>query len=75
MGAFYCAICRQTDFSGKGHIFGKSHQAKLKVVLVKFLEKVSNVLAKIYVRLLKTREVRYALTDRHKSTCLVSISC
>ncbi|XP_053340692.1 coiled-coil domain-containing protein 84 [Clarias gariepinus] len=40
MGAFYCAICRQTDFSGKGHIFGKSHQSKLKVVLVKFLDKV-----------------------------------
>ncbi|XP_012677466.2 coiled-coil domain-containing protein 84 [Clupea harengus] len=40
MVAFYCAVCRQSDFSGKGHIFGKSHQAKLKVVLVKFLEKV-----------------------------------
>ncbi|KAK2816516.1 hypothetical protein Q7C36_022787 [Tachysurus vachellii] len=40
MGAFYCAICRQTDFSGKGHIYGKSHQSKLKVVLVKFLDKV-----------------------------------
>lgn len=40
MGAFYCAICRQTSFSGKGHIFGKSHQSKLKVILVKFLEKV-----------------------------------
>nr|XP_055056362.1 coiled-coil domain-containing protein 84 [Misgurnus anguillicaudatus] len=40
MGAFYCAICRKTDFSGKGHIFGKSHQSKLKVVIVKFLEKV-----------------------------------
>ncbi|XP_076130826.1 centrosomal AT-AC splicing factor isoform X1 [Alosa pseudoharengus] len=40
MGAFYCAVCRQTDFTGRGHVFGKSHQAKLKVVLVKFLEKV-----------------------------------
>ncbi|XP_060769316.1 coiled-coil domain-containing protein 84 isoform X4 [Neoarius graeffei] len=40
MGAFYCAVCRQTDFSGKGHIYGKSHQSKLKVVLVKFLDKV-----------------------------------
>ncbi|XP_035382846.1 coiled-coil domain-containing protein 84 isoform X2 [Electrophorus electricus] len=40
MGAFYCAVCRQTDFSGKGHIYGKSHQCKLKVVLVKFIEKV-----------------------------------
>ncbi|XP_063060036.1 coiled-coil domain-containing protein 84 [Engraulis encrasicolus] len=40
MGPFFCAICRQTDFNGKGHVFGKSHQAKLKVVIVKFLEKV-----------------------------------
>ncbi|XP_046695906.1 coiled-coil domain-containing protein 84 isoform X2 [Silurus meridionalis] len=40
MGAFYCSICRQTDFSGKGHIYGKSHQSKLRVVVVKFLEKV-----------------------------------
>lgn len=41
MGAFYCSICRKTDFTGKGHIHGKSHQSKLKVVLVKFMEKVS----------------------------------
>ncbi|XP_069562658.1 centrosomal AT-AC splicing factor [Brachyistius frenatus] len=40
MGAHYCAICRQTTFSGKGHIFGKSHQSRLRVVLLKFLEKV-----------------------------------
>ncbi|KAI7812387.1 putative coiled-coil domain-containing protein 84 [Triplophysa rosa] len=40
MGAFYCSICMKTDFTGKGHIYGKSHQSKLKVVLVKFLEKV-----------------------------------
>ncbi|XP_071753816.2 centrosomal AT-AC splicing factor [Centroberyx gerrardi] len=40
MGAFYCATCRQTSFSGKGHIFGKSHQSRLRVVLLKFLEKV-----------------------------------
>ncbi|XP_018610670.1 centrosomal AT-AC splicing factor isoform X2 [Scleropages formosus] len=40
MDAFYCAVCRQTSFAGKGHRYGKSHQAKLKVVLVKFLEKV-----------------------------------
>ncbi|KAF7648248.1 hypothetical protein LDENG_00159880 [Lucifuga dentata] len=40
MGAYYCAICRQTTFSGKGHIFGKSHQSRLRVVLLKFLEKV-----------------------------------
>ncbi|XP_071339529.1 centrosomal AT-AC splicing factor [Trachinotus anak] len=40
MGAFYCAICRQTTFNGKGHIFGKNHQSRLRVVLLKFLEKV-----------------------------------
>ncbi|XP_062272959.1 coiled-coil domain-containing protein 84 [Scomber scombrus] len=40
MGAFYCAICRQTTFTGKGHIFGKNHQSRLRVVLLKFLEKV-----------------------------------
>ncbi|XP_051552142.1 centrosomal AT-AC splicing factor-like isoform X2 [Myxocyprinus asiaticus] len=40
MGAFYCSICRKTDFSGKGHIYGKSHQSKLKIVIVKFMEKV-----------------------------------
>ncbi|XP_067293916.1 coiled-coil domain-containing protein 84 isoform X2 [Pseudorasbora parva] len=40
MGAFYCSICKKTDFSGKGHIHGKSHQSKLKVILVKFMEKV-----------------------------------
>ncbi|XP_043096380.1 coiled-coil domain-containing protein 84 isoform X2 [Puntigrus tetrazona] len=40
MGAFYCSVCRKTDFSGKGHIYGKSHQSKLKVILVKFTEKV-----------------------------------
>lgn len=40
MGAYYCAICRQTTFSGKGHIFGKNHQSRLRVVLLKFLEKV-----------------------------------
>ncbi|KAM7017617.1 centrosomal AT-AC splicing factor [Tautogolabrus adspersus] len=40
MGAHYCAICRQTTFNGKGHIFGKNHQSRLRVVLLKFLEKV-----------------------------------
>lgn len=40
MGAFYCALCRQTTFGGKTHIFGKSHQSRLRVVLLKFLEKV-----------------------------------
>ncbi|XP_026176613.1 centrosomal AT-AC splicing factor isoform X2 [Mastacembelus armatus] len=40
MGAYYCAICRQTTFKGKAHIFGKNHQSRLRVVLLKFLEKV-----------------------------------
>ncbi|XP_013867182.1 centrosomal AT-AC splicing factor isoform X2 [Austrofundulus limnaeus] len=41
MGAYYCAICKQTTFSGgKKHIFGKSHQSRLRVVLLKFTEKV-----------------------------------
>uniref|UniRef100_A0A1A7WJI1 Coiled-coil domain containing 84 n=1 Tax=Iconisemion striatum TaxID=60296 RepID=A0A1A7WJI1_9TELE len=40
MGAHYCAICKQTTFSGKKHIFGKSHQSRLRVVLLKFTEKV-----------------------------------
>jgi len=46
MGAFYCSICGKTDFSGKGHIHGKSHQSKLKVILVKFMDKVSVLLTK-----------------------------
>lgn len=40
MGTFYCSVCKQTTFSGKSHIFGKSHQSRLRVVLLKFLEKV-----------------------------------
>ncbi|KAM9811039.1 centrosomal AT-AC splicing factor [Neosynchiropus ocellatus] len=40
MGAHYCAICRQTSFNGKSHIFGKTHQSRLRVVLLKFFEKV-----------------------------------
>ncbi|XP_054467623.1 coiled-coil domain-containing protein 84 [Anoplopoma fimbria] len=40
MGAYYCSICRQTTFTGKGHIHGKNHQSRLRVVLLKFLEKV-----------------------------------
>ncbi|KAK0142336.1 Coiled-coil domain-containing protein 84 [Merluccius polli] len=40
MGAFYCAVCRQTFFCGKKHIFGKSHQSRLRVVILKFIEKV-----------------------------------
>uniref|UniRef100_A0A3B3UXG1 Centrosomal AT-AC splicing factor n=1 Tax=Poecilia latipinna TaxID=48699 RepID=A0A3B3UXG1_9TELE len=41
MGAYYCAICNQTTFCGKKkHIFGKNHQSRLRVVLLKFTEKV-----------------------------------
>ncbi|XP_026198912.1 coiled-coil domain-containing protein 84 [Anabas testudineus] len=40
MGAHYCSVCRQTTFTGKAHIFGKNHQSRLRVVLLKFLEKV-----------------------------------
>lgn len=43
MGAFYCAVCRQTFFSGKKHIFGKSHQSRLRVVILKFIEKVRTI--------------------------------
>uniref|UniRef100_A0AAY5KET9 Coiled-coil domain containing 84 n=1 Tax=Esox lucius TaxID=8010 RepID=A0AAY5KET9_ESOLU len=62
MGAFYCAICRQTSFSGKAHIFGKSHQSKLKVVLVKFLEKVKEAR-----RTIKTPQVeKYDCTQHQR---------
>uniref|UniRef100_A0AAY4BYS3 Coiled-coil domain containing 84 n=1 Tax=Denticeps clupeoides TaxID=299321 RepID=A0AAY4BYS3_9TELE len=40
MGAVYCPVCRQTCFTGKKHIFGTTHQTKLRVLLVRFLEKV-----------------------------------
>ncbi|XP_061837801.1 centrosomal AT-AC splicing factor [Nerophis lumbriciformis] len=43
MGAHYCAICRQTTFNGKKHIFGKNHQSRLRLVLMKFIEKVKEV--------------------------------
>ncbi|KAL0994605.1 hypothetical protein UPYG_G00124740 [Umbra pygmaea] len=63
MGAFYCAICRQTSFSGKAHIFGKSHQSKLKVVLVKFLEKVKEAR-----RTIKNPQVAKFDCTQHKRT-------
>lgn len=44
MGAFHCAICKQTTFDGKKHIFGKTHQSRIRVVLLKFIEKVSTCL-------------------------------
>ncbi|XP_038161757.1 coiled-coil domain-containing protein 84 [Cyprinodon tularosa] len=41
MGAYFCPICNQTAFCGKKkHIFGKNHQSRLRVVLLKFTEKV-----------------------------------
>ncbi|MBN3318016.1 CCD84 protein, partial [Atractosteus spatula] len=40
MGAFYCSVCKQTSFAGKGHMYAKTHQNKLKAVLSKFLDKV-----------------------------------
>ncbi|MBN3293346.1 CCD84 protein, partial [Polypterus senegalus] len=40
MVGFYCQVCRQTFFEGKGHIFGKTHQERLKRILAKFYEKV-----------------------------------
>nr|XP_029527382.1 coiled-coil domain-containing protein 84 isoform X2 [Oncorhynchus nerka] len=64
MGAFYCAICRQTSFSGKAHIFGKSHQSKLKVVLVKFLEKVKEAR-----RTIKNPQVERFDCTQHKRKC------
>lgn len=61
MGAFYCAVCRQTTFGGKGHIFGKSHQSRLRVVLLKFLEKVKEAR-----RTLKKPQVEKFDCTRHK---------
>ncbi|XP_068995042.1 centrosomal AT-AC splicing factor [Embiotoca jacksoni] len=63
MGAHYCAICRQTTFSGKGHIFGKSHQSRLRVVLLKFLEKVKEAR-----RTLKKPQVEKFDCTQHKQT-------
>ncbi|XP_028664274.1 coiled-coil domain-containing protein 84 [Erpetoichthys calabaricus] len=40
MVGFYCQVCRQTFFEGKGHIYGKTHQERLKRILAKFYEKV-----------------------------------
>ncbi|XP_042343952.1 coiled-coil domain-containing protein 84 [Plectropomus leopardus] len=63
MGAFYCAICRQTTFNGKGHIFGKNHQSRLRVVLLKFLEKVKEAR-----RTLKKPQVEKFDCTQHKQT-------
>ncbi|XP_041792160.1 coiled-coil domain-containing protein 84 [Chelmon rostratus] len=63
MGAYYCAICRQTTFTGKGHIFGKSHQSRLRVVLLKFLEKVKEAR-----RTLKKPQVEKFDCTQHKQT-------
>ncbi|XP_037633166.1 coiled-coil domain-containing protein 84 [Sebastes umbrosus] len=63
MGAYYCAICRQTTFTGKGHIFGKNHQSRLRVVLLKFLEKVKDAR-----RTLKKPQVEKFDCTQHKKT-------
>uniref|UniRef100_A0A672Z775 Coiled-coil domain containing 84 n=1 Tax=Sphaeramia orbicularis TaxID=375764 RepID=A0A672Z775_9TELE len=63
MGAYYCSICRQTTFSGKSHIFGKSHQSRLRVVLLKFLEKVKEAR-----RTLKKPQVEKFDCSQHKQT-------
>lgn len=63
MGAYYCAICRQTTFTGKGHIFGKNHQSRLRVVLLKFLEKVKEAR-----RTLKKPQVEKFDCTQHKQT-------
>ncbi|KAM4577473.1 centrosomal AT-AC splicing factor isoform 2-T3 [Odontesthes bonariensis] len=63
MGAHYCAICRQTTFSGKKHIFEKNHQSRLRVVLLKFLEKVKEAR-----RTLKKPQVEKFDCTQHKKT-------
>ncbi|XP_051279884.1 coiled-coil domain-containing protein 84 [Dicentrarchus labrax] len=63
MGAHYCAICRQTTFTGKGHIFGKNHQSRLRVVLLKFLEKVKEAR-----RTLKKPQIEKFDCTQHKQT-------
>ncbi|XP_041856613.1 coiled-coil domain-containing protein 84 [Melanotaenia boesemani] len=63
MGAYYCAICRQTTFSGKKHIFEKNHQSRLRVVLLKFLEKVKEAR-----RTLKKPQVEKFDCTQHKKT-------
>ncbi|XP_068166330.1 centrosomal AT-AC splicing factor [Antennarius striatus] len=63
MGAYYCSICRQTSFTGKGHIFGKTHQSRLRVVLSKFLEKVKEAR-----RTLKKPQVEKFDCTQHKQT-------
>ncbi|KAF3695520.1 Coiled-coil domain-containing protein 84 [Channa argus] len=63
MGAYYCAICRQTTFTGKKHIFGKTHQSRLRVVLLKSLEKVKEAR-----RTLKKPQVEKFDCIQHKQT-------
>ncbi|KAM9393056.1 centrosomal AT-AC splicing factor [Pholidichthys leucotaenia] len=63
MGVHYCSICRHTTFSGKAHIFGKTHQSKLRVVLVKFLDKVKEAR-----RTLKKPQVEKFDCTQHQQT-------
>ncbi|XP_051895844.1 coiled-coil domain-containing protein 84 isoform X2 [Pristis pectinata] len=39
-GPFYCPVCRQTSFSGRGHVYGLKHQERLGALLGRFLQKV-----------------------------------
>ncbi|XP_053726834.1 coiled-coil domain-containing protein 84 [Synchiropus splendidus] len=57
MGAHYCAICRHTSFNGKSHIFSKTHQSKLRVVLLKFFEKVKEARRTLKTPLVETFDV------------------
>ncbi|XP_062894788.1 coiled-coil domain-containing protein 84 [Mobula hypostoma] len=39
-GLFYCVVCRQTSFRGRGHIYGLKHQERLAALLGRFQQKV-----------------------------------
>lgn len=63
MGAFYCAVCRQTFFSGKKHIFGKSHQSRLRVALLRLTDKVKEAR-----RTIRRPQVERFAGPRHQQT-------
>ncbi|CAG5924962.1 unnamed protein product [Menidia menidia] len=63
MGVHYCAICKQTTFSGKKHIYEKNHQSRLRVILLKYLEKVKEAR-----RTLKKPQVEKFDGPQHKQT-------
>ncbi|XP_078388634.1 centrosomal AT-AC splicing factor [Cetorhinus maximus] len=39
---FYCQVCRQTSFRGRGHVYGLKHQERLAALLGRFLQKVED---------------------------------